>query len=132
MRTVDGSQHEVDDDGDWLVAAAQSVGEQAPWWFAAAVLALLLLVALAWDGARRVAPRLRATSRLPPMAWLVVSLAAGFAAIAACAAVFAEMAEALDAGDARRRHRHDGSADQRVLAARNVTAQRLDGHEGLA
>ena len=77
----------------------RTLGTQALPLFFALLLALLLGAALLWWLARRYALP-RKTSRLPPNAYLLVRLAAGFAVLVGAAAGFAEIAWEL--GDSQR------------------------------
>lgn len=91
-------------------ALVRSLGEQALPLYAALLLALLAGVAgFWWLGRRYTLPR--PDSRVPPGAFLLIRLAAGFAVVLGGAAVFAEVAEALGNG------RRAGELDEVFSAA---------------
>lgn len=93
-----------------LEALADAIGAHALPVFAVALGVLLAATALLWWGLRRlVVPR--PASALPPIAFLAVRLALGFALVVAGAAAFAELAEQLHADE------HLSRLDKRFTAA---------------
>lgn len=83
---------------DFPAALVQTLGAHALPLFAVLLAALLPLVAALWWLAQRYALP-RETSSLSPGAYLVIRLAAGFAALVAGAALFAGIAEELGDGE---------------------------------
>ena len=91
----------MDEDVVQATAWAQALGTHALAMFAAALLALLAFVTLAWWAGRRLAARLPAAAwQVPPLAGLALRLAAGLTIVLAAAALFAEMLEWSEADDA--------------------------------